>query len=547
VEAVSAPSRSVIAQSWRRVSLSGLDPAAPLGELTIEDFDRRSRLLTAATPVLDSMAAELDGTGYCVILADRSARIVALRYGDAALRPRLETLGAVEGRRFVEDVTGTNSIATTFELRRGVAVHGAEHFLESLKPFSCYGHPVLHPVTKRLEGVLDITCLAEHDNSLLAPFLVQAARRIEERLMAGTRESERRMLAEFQVAQARDRSCPVVALGDDLLLANTAALDLLDPVDHAVLRGLALEASADRVATRTLRLAAGHEVTASFQRVASGAGAIFRLEPLRSTSAAEASRPAAAAPAVSTGSTLIHGEPGCGHTGTLLTLAGDRDVPVMDAADVPVLGEPTWLLRLEALLASAPVVGIEAVHLLPGPVVRRVAASVRQARARVLLTAAPLAELTGELATLVAHCTERIELQPLRHRREEIPALVRTMLDQLNAPRELRFTPGALEALASQPWPGNLRELSAVVASVIRTRGVGDVGVRDLPPGYQVRARSRSLTTLEQAERDAIVAALRATGGNKKAAASRLGISRTTLYQAIRTLGIVVPASAGGA
>ena len=468
------------------------------------------------------MSAELDGTGYCVILADRSARLVALRYGDPAVRPRLETLGAVEGRRFVEEATGTNSIATTFELRQGVAVHGTEHFLESLKPFSCYGHPVLHPVTKRLEGVVDITCLSEHDNSLLAPFLVQAARRIEERLMAGARESERRVLAAFQVAQTRDRSCPVVALGEDLLLANTAALDLLDPVDHAVLRGLALDAPADRVAARRLRLAGGHEVTASFQRVASGAGAIFRLEPVRTASAPAQAGPRTVTPEQAAGSVLIHGEPGCGHTSTLLELAGDPQAPVMDAADVPALGERAWLARLEALLASVPVVGIEAVHLLPGPVARRVAASVRQTRARVLLTSAPLAELRGELATLVAHCVERIELQPLRHRREEIPALVRMLLNELNAPRELRFTPGALEALASQPWPGNLRELSAVVSSVIRSRRVGDVGVRDLPPGYQGRARARSLTALEQAERDTIVAALRATGGNKKAAASRL-------------------------
>jgi len=48
VDAVSAPSRSVIAQSWRRASLSGLDPAAPIDELTVEDSDRRSRLLIAA-------------------------------------------------------------------------------------------------------------------------------------------------------------------------------------------------------------------------------------------------------------------------------------------------------------------------------------------------------------------------------------------------------------------------------------------------------------------------------------------------------------------
>jgi transcriptional regulator of acetoin/glycerol metabolism len=45
-------------------------------------------------------------------------------------------------------------------------------------------------------------------------------------------------------------------------------------------------------------------------------------------------------------------------------------------------------------------------------------------------------------------------------------------------------------------------------------------------------------TALEQAERDAIWAALRANGGNKAKTAAYLGISRTTLYKALRSLGI---------
>ena len=66
---------------------------------------------------------------------------------------------------------------------------------------------------------------------------------------------------------------------------------------------------------------------------------------------------------------------------------------------------------------------------------------------------------------------------------------------------------------------------------------------RDLPEGYRGRARCRTLTPIEQAQRDAIVDALRVTKGNKKDAAKRLGISRTTLYSAIRTFGIVAPVS----
>ncbi|WP_420802577.1 aldehyde dehydrogenase family protein [Streptomyces cavernae] len=47
-------------------------------------------------------------------------------------------------------------IATVYELRRGLAVHGDERYLEPFKRFSCYGHPITHPVTRRLEGVEEI-------------------------------------------------------------------------------------------------------------------------------------------------------------------------------------------------------------------------------------------------------------------------------------------------------------------------------------------------------------------------------------------------------
>lgn len=518
------PPRPVIALSWKRAALCGLDPGAPVDNFSVEEVDRRSRLAIAAAPVLDEMARELDGTGFSVILADRSAKLVDLRFGERSLRPRMEKVGAVQGRVFSEETTGTNSIATTFEIRTGIAVHGEEHFIESLKKFSCYGHPIVHPATRRLEGVLDITCLAEDENPLLAPFLLRAARQIESRLLAGAREAEQRILAGFQIAVTRDRSRPVVALGEDLLLANASAVELLDSADHAVLRGMAVEAAGR---ARRLELSTGQEVLVSFERIADGA--VFTFEqPARQ---APAPRKRVDAP------TLIHGEPGSGRTRTARALVGEACV--FDACEY----SDDWMSRLDTAMTVESVVVIEAVQLLPEAAARRVAAAIPAARARVVLTSAPVDELRGEHAGLVAHCPERVELVPLRNRRDEIPAVVRSMLVELGAAKELRFTPGALEALSGQHWPGNLRELFSVVRQVVRTRGVGDVGVRDLPEAYQDRARARVLTPMEQAERDAIMEALRATRGNKKDAAKRLGISRTTLYNAIRAFGIVTPVS----
>src|SRR5262245_3850782 len=185
---VSSPQRArgVIADSWRRSRLSGLSPSSTVDALKADEYDTASRLLRAAEPVLNKMAAALDGWDYCVMLADRDARIVATRWGRAHMRRVFELLGeALHGTLFREETTGTNSIATSYELRRAVAVHGDEHFIGQLRGLSCYGQPIIDPYTRRLEGVLDITCLAGERNPLLAPYVRSAAGEIEQLLVDG--------------------------------------------------------------------------------------------------------------------------------------------------------------------------------------------------------------------------------------------------------------------------------------------------------------------------------------------------------------------------
>jgi len=114
------------------------------------------------------------------------------------------------------------------------------------------------------------------------------------------------------------------------------------------------------------------------------------------------------------------------------------------------------------------------------------------------------------------------------------------MLADLGADPSLHFTPGALRALSSQPWPGSLRELRAVVEHVLRRRRTGALTVDDLPEAYRAQEPTRKLAPIDRAERTVIAEALRANDGNKVRAAQALGISRTTLYAKMRALRITV-------
>lgn len=102
------------------------------------------------------VASTVPGIGIIACTAGGGRRRVVPR-----LRARLERLGAVAGHAFTASTTGTNSIATAFELGRGLAVSGGEHHLGDCTPFTCNGVPIVDPVTRREQGVLDTTCLGE--------------------------------------------------------------------------------------------------------------------------------------------------------------------------------------------------------------------------------------------------------------------------------------------------------------------------------------------------------------------------------------------------
>lgn len=346
------------------------------------------------------------------------------------------------------------------------------------------------------------------------------------------------MLAAYQTA-ALNRLRPVLVLGDDVVLANAAATDLLDAADHAILRGLAMDAPFGVRQARSVRLSSGRITGVAFERITGASGVLFELEPPavqpipRRAAARQAGRDFDGYRERRT-HVLISGEPGTGRSTVARDLAGSSALAVLDAVDAA-----HWVPTLDQLVAAGPgLLVIENIALLPADAAARLAALLDRGACWVAVTGPPAAELTGPAADLASRCIARHELPPLRARRDELPALVTAMLTDLGLADRLRFAPRTLEVLAAQPWPGNLRELKALIRHVAATRKCGDVLPRDLPENYQRSPRARRLSRIEQLEHDAIAAALRDCGGNKAHAAKQLGISRSTLHRRVRSFGL---------
>ncbi len=145
-----------------------------------------------------------------------------------------------------------------------------------------------------------------------------------------------------------------------------------------------------------------------------------------------------------------------------------------------------------------------------------------------------------------------VTVPPLRDRPEDIPLLVRYFVQQFarRMNKSLSTIPAEdMRALVRYPWPGNIRELQNLVerAVILSSGPVLATPVRELAkagassPSAPAAATGLNVVTLESAEREAILRALRQSGGRvggPQGAAAALAMKRTTLQARMRKLGI---------
>ena len=140
----------------------------------------------------------------------------------------------------------------------------------------------------------------------------------------------------------------------------------------------------------------------------------------------------------------------------------------------------------------------------------------------------------------------RIELPPLRRRKEDIPLLAEQFIDRFNRLQKKSIqgiTTEALSLLMAHDWPGNIRELENVIERTFILCDKGLIGVSHLPEDLTLRHAAlkkqpgiRSAREIMEAQ--AIRKALERNDDNRLAAAHELGIHKSTLFRKMKKLGI---------
>jgi transcriptional regulator of acetoin/glycerol metabolism len=545
----------LILESWSRSRSCGVPPDRREARFAGRIAPSETRLAHTIGPVLEGVAGRLEGTDTAVLLSDRGARILRRWTGDTRMAGLMDRVHAAAGFVLAEEHVGTNGVGTPLEAGEPVAVVGTAHYNEVFDEAACVGAPIRNPISRRVEGVISLTCRTADASPLQLAIVLGAVQEAEQRLLEQATARERRLLASLITARRRTAQ-PLVCVGEDIVLATPAAARLLEGVDQGVLWDRARRTLAGGRGERSLALDDDAPLCATCEAVLDDGAVVgvlievtqpavrrmpppeeARLGDLVGASPAWRRITEDVRAAASAGVPLaLVGEPGVGKLALALAAAGLRggDVNVVECGG-----------RAPRLPDGGTVV-LRGADGLSERVARRLAA-VPPTDAFAARAAPPLAAPRWVVATasdpaapaLRALAMTAVEVPPLRLRPDDVPVLARALTRRHGSPTLRQgVRPEAAQLLARLPWPGNVRELENVIRLALQRRHVGDLRIEDLPADVRPAGARNAATALQRLEAEAIVEALAAADGNKRRAAQALGVSRSTLYRKLRAYGI---------
>jgi len=542
----------LILRSWRRSISSSVDSTSLCRRH--QDIDTDSFLCRAAGPVLDRWQHQLADTGTTLFLSDRAGNIVARRTSDNSARRRLDRVHAAEGFDYSEESVGTNGLGTSMVEKRAVYVEGSQHYNEALAALVCAALPVCAPAGSVI-GSISLGGPVEVANPLMLSLTREIGQQIEERVRAASRPQDLALAMSFMRFTNSRR--PTVVMDQESLLANTPGLPYVSADSHVMLWELLNAHDWSTSETARLQLDATlFEVVA--RRVLDGPRAHFVLHYSDLETRADQSSDskaavrhihtlaAAGAGAADNGLVVVEGPRGSGRATVsrdlhanrragmvleVITVSRGTATPWTAVADHLAAGTDVLLRRVEDVPAGE-------THDLSRLVDQhRAAAAAGQRNSNLLLTVC-VERASAEVRALIDEVGPTVRTEALSQTPERIPGLAKRILDRIDPSGRHAMSPAALQSFMQWSWPGNISELTDTLATLVREVHASVIQRRHLPQHLQEAPPRRLLTLIETAEREAIIKALNASGGNKSEAAVLLGIGRTTLYRRLRHLGL---------
>jgi len=566
--------QGVVAASWQRSFSAGVD-AATAQAVFHTDLDLTSRLVRCSRPVIARLSDDMAQMPLSIVLTDARARVLTRSETNKTIGTLLDQVSLAPGFNYAEGSVGTNGIGTVIASGQSLYIVGPEHFNEGLQPFACAGSPIRDPLTGRVEGVLDISCLSKDSSPLMQSLVRSAAHEIERNILADRSQRQQALFEAYVRLDARSRGA-VMAIGGTLIMGNARAQSLFEPEEQWAIQEHARYLAVGRGnPDDEIELASGKVVHIRGTRVGAGedsAGIVMVVDIVAEAAAVPVRRSVPVTrlekpvedPALAgidrsllgkrTASGIVDalrqqkrlivmGECGSGKLSLIVDLY-HRVVPTGRSRVYPADGltVPTSMDELSA--ESGPMLYVFTnINRLGADAARdleRFLVALAET-GRSVTVAATMTESSSDgtlpMSSLLARFDASVTVPPLRHRLDDLPAIATRVLTALTGPRSVTIGAGAMRVLCRYTWPRNIRQLEEALESALLKRPVGEIQAEDLP-GYCHSGARRLLTPMESGERDLIVNALHEADGNRVIAAHALGIARSSLYRKLKSFGI---------
>ncbi len=585
---------SPIARSWVRCRDLGLSRANPpsldlLAQVELEGRKDQHRILVhlAANELIILRRAITGGDGI-VLLADPNGTILD-GCGESSFAGKAQRVSLLPGATWSEGSEGTNAIGTALMERRLVQVSGDQHFLDENRFLICTAMPVMNP-TGQVAGILDISGDVRNPPAHASMLLLLATARIEHAWVS--QHCAHDLLAAFHphpdwLGTANEG---LLAFRHEILVAaNPAALRLLglDPVAINRIRWSEIFSnppSYGRVELfprnhsgvfygnvqkpQTASVTVRSSAESNSPEILVRDGAIWDSESIQMLTKAkrafEASVPI-----------LLQGETGTGKevfVQALHRLSSRASAPLVpvNCAAIPEglqeaemfgyedgaftgarrKGNPGYIRRADGGTLFLDEIGdmplalqAQLLRVLQDGEVTPLGAS-RSVRVDFRLVAATHCDLQAAVADgrFRADLYYRLRhmvlcLPPLRKRRN-LAGILDAMLASLNGEaRGVRLTPAARQMLLDHSWPGNLRELSNLLHTLLALAEDDSwIDTDSLPQDIAMSMEVEQSGKLSDVADDLLRKTIHQHSGNMTAAARQLGLHRSTLYRRLSGL-----------
>ena len=580
-----------VTASWQRSVAAGVD-ANKARAAYHDDLDVSGRLMRCSSATIQRLRDQTADMPLSIVLADGKARILSRCDTDSAIGRRFEAVLLAPGFNYAEGSVGTNGIGTVFESGRPVSIVGPEHFGEQLQAFACFSSPIRDPLTGRIEGALDISCLVEDATPLMGALVVTAAHAIEHDLLMDRGQCHQALFDAFVRLDARTRGA-VVAVSDTVVMSNGVMQRMFDLAEQVAITEHARSMMSRRnraeehvvltsgtvVRIRGSRIAVGAEVAGVVviaDTLSEFAGSRPPPEAIPGRSEDPTARADDAADGYHTGvEPLAFSTAGCSvwerasntmaesfaRGGALLVMgevgSGKATLVVDIFARVHPRGRVVVVNACDVDLVAAGGMGMMEVAADGGGLlyvfknIDQLTTTGVGGLAEVITILTALGPSVSIVATvddqgieakrpfisILPYFHSSVVVPPLRHRMSDLPRVVSAILARTSDGCAVSVGPAAMRVLSRHTWPRNLHQLEEALVSALQRRPVGEIQAEDLPGTCHSSPR-RQLSSIEAMERDCIVAALSGAGGNRVQAAKTLGIARSSLYRKIKLFSI---------